>query len=312
MIKKIIVTGGSGFIGSNLVRQLSLSNAWKIYIVDNFKNGRKLLNISHLPRIELIHFQEFFNFLPDYIERLSPDAVVHLGASSATTQWDGNLLYRRNYICTKELIDICDESGIPIVYASSASVYGNSTSFSENPTNECPINAYACSKLLIDNYVRTNHKNAVGLRFFNVYGPNEFHKNSMASVILHFYNQAVKNKTIQVFGSYGDYGPGEHMRDFVYVDDCANSIIDILACFRKGVYNVGTAVARTFNDVAASVIANLDAKSSVEYVNFPLNLEGSYQCYTCADMSYYSSVYNTKFRSLEEGVTAYLNFLKNI
>ena len=207
------------------------------------------------------------------------------------------------------MIDTCHEASVPIVYASSASVYGNSTSFTEDYSNENPINAYACSKLLIDNYVRCYDKQAVGLRFFNVYGPNEFHKNSMASVILHFYNQAVMSNTISIFGTYGGYGPGEHMRDFVYVDDCVNSIIDILSSFKKGIYNVGTSSARSFNDVASSIVDNLQIKPTIDYVSFPKNLEGSYQCYTCADMTNFSSAYNTNFRSLEQGVADYCRFL---
>ena len=218
-----------------------------------------------------------------------------------------------NFDYSKKLLEYSANNNIDMIYASSASVYGDGTVFKEDSGNESSLNYYSESKLLFDNYVRENmpkiKSQIVGMRYFNVYGPYEQHKEVMSSVIYHFYNQFIKHGMLKLFrGSHG-YDDGEQRRDFVYVKDT----IDIKLWFMKnnhsGIFNVATGKSRSFNDVANSVI-NYFNSGHIEYINFPEGLENQYQAFTEADMSNLRDAgYNKEITELEDGVSSYLNFL---
>jgi ADP-L-glycero-D-manno-heptose 6-epimerase len=310
-----VVTGGAGFIGCNLVHALIERGHDDIVVVDDLRDGHKFVNIADLP------IADYFD-KDDFIARLSSDkslasgiqAIFHQGACSETTEWDGRYMMKNNYTYSQALLHHCLAHGTPYIYASSAAVYGGSERFSEEPQFERPLNVYGYSKLQFDRYVRRLLPEAdtqvVGLRYFNVYGPHEQHKGSMASVAFHFSNQVVTDGEARLFTGSDGYGDGEQLRDFVYVDD----VCDVNLWFLEnpdvsGVFNTGTGRAQTFNDVANAVI-KWHGKGSIRYIPFPDNLKGAYQSYTQADLTgLRASGCDVEFRPVEKGVPAYLDQL---
>lgn len=311
----IIVTGGAGFIGSNLIEALNKRGRTDITAVDNLENGIKFRNLAdleirdYLDKEELLAETDSGSFSFDNTE-----AVFHLGACSDTTEWNGRYMMRNNFTYSKKLFHACAQHGIPFIYASSASTYGGSENFAENPEFEKPLNIYGYSKLLFDQYVRSlfpGIKNQVaGLRYFNVYGPREFHKGSMASVAYHFHNQNRQDGRIRLFEGSGGYGDGEQRRDFIYVSDA----VDLTLWFMdnpdvSGIFNAGTGRSQTFNDVANAVI-NYHGSGKIEYIPFPENLKGKYQSYTRADLSKLRAAgCDLEFKTVEQGVAEYLKWL---
>jgi ADP-L-glycero-D-manno-heptose 6-epimerase len=310
-----VVTGGAGFIGCNLVRALQERGHDDIVVVDDLSDGHKFVNLADLP------IADYFD-KDDFIARLASDkalasgiqAIFHQGACSETTEWDGRYMMKNNYAYSRALLHHCLDHGTPYIYASSAAVYGGAERFVEDPRFEQPLNVYGYSKLQFDRYVRRILPQAgcqvVGLRYFNVYGPHEQHKGSMASVAFHFSHQVVADGEARLFAGSGGYGDGEQLRDFVYVDD----VCDVNLWFLdhpevSGVFNTGTGKAQTFNDVANAVI-EWHGKGSIRYIPFPAHLEGAYQSYTQADLSALRATgCDVEFRPVEEGVPAYLDQL---
>jgi ADP-L-glycero-D-manno-heptose 6-epimerase len=312
-----VVTGGAGFIGSNIIHALNKIGISEIIIVDDLTNGKKIHNLADLIIADYVDSEDFIAQISQGKCKRYFKTFFHLGADSSTMEWNGKYLMKNNYEYSKKLLEFSQDNSIQFIYASSASVYGRGINgFSENIENEKPMNAYAYSKFLFDCYVRKNfdgfRSQVVGLRYFNVYGPREAHKGAMASTIYHFNNQVKENKKVRLFkGTDGIYN-GEQKRDFVYVKDCAmvnlwmNENPNIY-----GIFNVGTGVSRTFNDVAKNVI-NFNNFGEIEYIDFPDGLIGSYQNYTCADISYLRGVgYDRQFHSIESGIQDYLTWLNN-
>ena len=308
----IIVTGGAGMIGSNLIIKLNQLGLNDIHIVDNLHNGKKFSNISDLAISDYHDKNEFYIKLNNF---KNVQVVFHLGACSDTTNWDGRYLLKNNYECSKILYNWCQENKTPMIYASSASVYGKGDlGFQEKLSCEKPINLYAYSKFLFDQYVRINENKrtaqVVGLRYFNVYGPREQHKGNMASTIFHFNKQILSNEEAKVFKGNGKIKNGEHKRDFVYVEDCA----DLNFWFFKnpqisGIFNVGTGKAETFNEVANSIIS-WHKRGKINYIEFPENLLDAYQNYTQADLnSLKATNCPIKFRNIQNGIKDYLEWL---
>jgi ADP-L-glycero-D-manno-heptose 6-epimerase len=313
----IIVTGGAGFIGSNLVHELNRRGIDDIIVVDDLTDGRKFTNISQASIADYQDFEEFRAGFASGSQSCSDiERIYHLGACSTTTEWDGRMMLDRNYAYTRDLIDFCAHRSIPIVYASSAAVYGKSVVFAENGDNEHPLNVYGYSKQLIDSYVSRHREKItsqiVGLRYFNVYGPREQHKDSMASVAFHFNRQILESQRIGLFdGSHG-YAAGEQCRDFVHVDDAVATTLwfaDRPDC--SGVFNCGTGTAETFNQVAAAVL-EWHGGGRIEYVPFPENLREVYQSFTQADLSLLRGAgCEINFRGVSEGVRDYLDWLNS-
>lgn len=312
----IIVTGGVGFIGSNLVNYLNLMGYDDILIIDNFIDGKKLLNIKNLKFKDLIPAENFYLNIERYLKK-DIEVIFHQGACSDTTNWDGDFILKKNYSSSKALLHEALKNNTKFIYASSASVYGlGENGFNENQVCENPLNPYALSKLFFDNYVRNiikknDHVSIAGLRYFNVYGINEFHKNEMSSVVLKFYNQLKKKKIAKLFkGSHG-LKNGEHQRDFVHVDDCAKVNYWLFKNeFKSGIFNVGTGISRKFNDIANILIKILNY-GEIEYVDFPEKLINQYQHNTKADISLLKKIgYNQKFISLENGIKKYIEQLQ--
>lgn len=313
----IIVTGGAGFIGSNIVKTLNEKGETDIIVVDNLKNGVKFKNIADC---------EISDYLDkdDFIERVNNnesfankvDAIFHEGACSSTTEWDGNFMMKNNYEYSKSLLHYCLNNKIQYLYASSASVYGSGTVFKESREYEEPLNVYGYSKFLFDQYVRRHAKDAksqvVGFRYFNVYGPREQHKGTMSSVAFHHSNQITETGKVKLFEGYDGYGNGEQSRDFVYVGDAvAVNLWFMQNPDKSGIFNLGTGRSQPFNDVAKAVI-NFHQKGEIEYVTFPDHLKGRYQSFTEADITALRNAgYATPFKSVEEGVTEYLQWLQN-
>jgi ADP-L-glycero-D-manno-heptose 6-epimerase len=310
----IIVTGGAGFIGSNLVRALNARGESDITVVDDLTDGTKFRNIADC---DIADYRDHIEFIESIQLGRMPRrirAIFHQGACSTTTEWDGRYMMRNNFEYSKELLRFCLEQGIPMIYASSASVYGGSEKFVEQPGYEKPLNVYGFSKLLFDQYVQRRLHEAgtqvAGLRYFNVYGPREQHKGQMASVAWHFRNQILADGEAKLFVGSGGYGDGEQRRDFVYVDD----IVDInLWLFDNpsvcGVFNAGSGKSQTFNDVANAVIKKL-GRGNIRYIEFPDNLAESYQSFTEADLSLLRKAgYEGEFRNVEQGVNAYFDAL---
>jgi len=314
----IIVTGGAGFIGSNLVKALNERGREDILVVDDLKEGVKFRNIADC---EIADYWDKADFLA-FVESgekfpVEVDAIFHEGACSATTEWDGQYMMRNNYEYSKALLHYCLQHKIPFLYASSASVYGAGSDFKEARQFEAPLNVYGYSKFLFDQYVRrllpSAESQVVGFRYFNVYGPREQHKGSMSSVAYHLNNQLLAgDETVRLFEGCDGYGDGEQRRDFIYVSD----VIDVnLWCFENpgcsGIFNLGTGRSQSFNDVANAVISYHN-KGRLEYIPFPDHLKGSYQSFTEADMGALRAAgYDAEFKTVEEGVHAYLCWLNH-
>ncbi len=311
----IIVTGGAGFIGANLVSALNARGRRDVLVVDNLSNGVKFRNLADC---EILDYQDKEDFLHAITSGRDPgvpvDAVFHLGACSSTTEWDGRYMMRNNYEYSKVLLHHCQEKRIPFIYASSASVYGGGRVFREDRELEAPLNMYGYSKFLFDQYVRRILPSAtsqvVGLRYFNVYGPREQHKGSMASVAFHFNNQLLGDGRLRLFEGTDGYADGEQRRDFVYVGDtCSVKLWFLDHPARSGIFNVGTGRSQSFNDVARAAIA-WHGRGHIEYIPFPDQLRGRYQSFTQADISALQSAgYREPFRTVEQGVREYMQWL---
>lgn len=309
-----IVTGGAGFIGSNLVKALNNKGISDILVVDDLTDGTKFRNMVDCQVIDYIDKDDFLQHVKqekNFAESIK--AVFHQGACSSTTEWDGRYMMLNNYTYSKVLLHYCLKLRIPFIYASSAAVYGTGEHFKEIKENESPVNVYGYSKYLFDEYVRRfvirPESQVVGLRYFNVYGSREQHKGSMASVAWHLNQQIQTGDKVKLFAGSGGYADGDQRRDFIHVDDVVNVNLWMLESGCNGIFNVGTGTSCTFNDVARAIISWYK-KGEIEYIKFPEHLRGSYQSFTEADISSLRQVgYKNDFLPVEEGIKQYLDIL---
>ncbi|MBB5055334.1 ADP-L-glycero-D-manno-heptose 6-epimerase [Granulicella aggregans] len=315
----IIVTGGAGFIGSNLIHQLNAAGEREILLVDNFApaatlSGPKFLNLHGAKFMDYMDKHEFRAALKaGEFESVKVRAILHQGACSNTLEDDGRYMMDNNFTYSKELLRFAVERLIPFVYASTAAVYGASLKFAPVAKNERPLNVYGYSKLVFDDFVRRLapqfQSTVVGLRYFNVYGPREQHKGRMASVIHHFTKQLKESGTIRMFEGSGGYANGEQRRDFVFVDDLARMNRFFAGLLPespkmpvKGIVNAGTGEARTFKAVADALM-QVHGPGKIEYIPFPGDLKNRYQHFTEADTAGLREAgYAEPFTPLEEGV----------
>jgi ADP-L-glycero-D-manno-heptose 6-epimerase len=311
-----IVTGGAGFIGSNLVLQLNARGERDIMVVDNLTDGKRFNNLAGCFISDYLDKTVFLDqIINNRFDAASIKAVFHQGACSATTEWDGRYMMENNYQYSKILLDFCQQHAIPFIYASSAAVYGRENTFSEDSAAIWPLNVYGYSKYLFDHYVSRLGSQlsapVVGLRYFNVYGPRESHKGRMASMVFHLHHQLQNNGVAKLFGRSQHCKPGEQTRDFVAVEDVAKVNLWFLDHSQhSGVFNVGTGVNRSFNQLAQIIIDNHQA-GTIQYIDFPEDLEASYQEYTRADLSALRGAgCDIAFKSLEQAVPAYLDWLR--
>lgn len=322
----IVVTGAAGFIGANIVKALNARGSAPIIAVDNLERADKFRNLVDCEIADFVDQDEFLPRLVDGDFDDDIEAIVHQGACSDTMEIDGRYMMRNNYRYSVTLVDWCQENDVPFLYASSASVYGGGSVFREEREFEAPLNIYAYSKFLFDQYVRRllpdRTAQIAGFRYFNVYGAREQHKERMASVAWHFFNQYRAEGRVRLFEGYGGYGPGEQKRDFVSVEDVVNVNLDFLDHpQRSGIFNVGSGKAATFNDVAVATInacraaesepalplADLVATGAITYIPFPPALVGKYQAYTEADLARLRAAgYRTPTLSVDEGVGRYV------
>ena len=310
----IIVTGGAGFIGSNLIKRLNSLGMRNILIVDKLKDS-KLENLSSLEFNDFLDVNKFYTDIDQIFDGREVKNVFHLGACSDTTEKDGKYLLENNYEFSKSLANFCIRNNLRFVYASSASVYGLGLSgFKETLSCEKPINLYAFTKWQFDQYIRNIQdkfkKGVAGLRYFNVFGQGEKHKGRMASPIQKFKNQLENNNECNVFKAYGGFNDGEHLRDFIYVDDVVDvTFWSMFDSFKSGIFNVGTSRPSTFNQIANTLIKKL-GYGSISYIDFPDDLKNKYQPFTSADISQLRDAgYEKQFLSLEEGINKYLTYL---
>ncbi len=308
----IIVTGGAGFIGSNLVKELNNRGRNDILVVDDLSNGKKFSNLATCDILDYMDKEDFQTFIMDEEAPVDEiEAIFHQGACSTTTEWDGKYMMKTNYEYSQMVLHVCVEHKIPFIYASSAAVYGDGTVFQETREYEKPLNVYGYSKFLFDQYVRKmllqTQSPIVGLRYFNVYGPQEQHKGSMASVAHHLNNQLIELGYVRLFEGSDGYANGEQRRDFVYVGD----VVDVNLWFFEhprvsGIFNVGTGRSQSFNEVAKAVL-DFHQRGRVDYIPFPEHLKGCYQSFTQANIEALRRVgYKKAFKTVEEGVRLYL------
>lgn len=323
----ILITGAAGFIGCNNVMALNERGITDVIAVDNLEKSEKFQNLTK------VKISDYFD-KRDFIERVrkgtapKPEAIFHQGACSDTLEMDGRYMMENNYRYTLELYRWAQELHIPFIYASSAATYGSHTEFVEDVRYEGPLNVYGYSKYLFDQVLRREmsylRAPVIGLRYFNVYGPNEQHKGRMASVAFHQYFQYRKTGKVKLFEGCLGYGNGEQKRDFVYVKDVVAVAMHFLDKPVSGIYNCGTGRAQPFNDVALSVVNSLReadgkkaltlqeavASGEIEYIPFPQDLVGRYQAYTQANLDKLRAAgCPVRFRSVEEGVHDYMQVL---
>lgn len=311
----IVVTGGAGFIGSNLVRALNERGREDLIVVDDLTDGRKFVNLAGDRIADYLDKDEFRRRLAAGDPAFAAlELVYHLGACSDTTEWNGRYMLEANYAYSRDLLEFCQSRRIPLVYASSAAVYGTGEHFTEDARHERPLNVYGYSKLLFDQAVRrqlpTARAQIVGVRYFNVYGPHEQHKERMASVVYHFNEQLLRTGTVKLFGPSHGMAAGEQRRDFVHVADAVDTTLwlgDRPAI--SGIFNCGSGGSATFNAVASAVIA-CHGRGEIEYIPFPADLANAYQNRTEADLSRLRDCgYRGEFRPVARGVPDYLSWL---
>lgn len=306
----IVVTGGAGFIGSNLVRALNDRGVNDVVVVDDLSDGRKFTNLVDCDIEDFWDMSTMTARLAALAEK--PRAVLHQGACAVTTEWNGRFMMEVNYQFSVDVLAYCLKHSVPLIYASSAAVYGVSSVFDEDERSaERPLNVYGYSKLLFDCYVRRLLSSAtsqvVGLRYFNVYGPREAHKGSMASVVYHFDKQLQESGKLRLFEGSAGYADGEQRRDFVYVEDVVKVNLWFLDNVEtSGIFNVGTGRSASFNELARAVI-DWHGRGVVEYVPFPETLRASYQSFTEADIGALRRAgYSATFMDVRKGTAAYL------
>lgn len=309
----IIVTGGAGFIGSCVVRCLNDAGRKDIIIVDNVSETDKWMNMRNKKYIKYVHKSKFLEELPTYD---NVEAIVHMGAQSSTTERNFDYLWENNFEYTKALWNYCAEKHISFIYASSAATYGDGTlGFDDHMDIDqlLPLNGYGYSKQLFDQWVKHQAKifpaQYCGLKFFNVYGPNEYFKGSMASMVFHGFNQIKETGKVKLFKSCNPhYADGGQLRDFVYVKDICKVIMWLLANKQvSGLFNVGTGRAQSFAELAEATFHALDLEPNIEYIDMPEKLRGKYQYYTKAEMSkLYAVGYPYEFMDVEAGVCDYV------
>lgn len=316
----IIVTGGCGFIGSNIVKALNDKGISDILVVDNLTEGHKFSNLADLDisdYMDKLDFLELIRDEPRFNARFkcsTIEAIYHEGACSSTTEWDGRYIMKNNYEYTVTLFEFATAHRIPFFYASSASTYGAGDVYVEGREYEEPLNVYGYSKFLFDEYVRRRlprlNSQVVGLRYFNVYGPRESHKGTMASVAFHLYNQMKKGENPKLFRGCCGYPDGGQMRDFVYVEDVAKVNLWFLEHRGpSGIYNCGTGRAEPFSNIAEAAI-RFFGRGEIEYIPFPEHLIGHYQCFTQADLTKLRGAgCDIEFKTVAQGTAEYLKWL---
>ncbi|RXJ73495.1 ADP-glyceromanno-heptose 6-epimerase [Veronia nyctiphanis] len=311
----IIVTGGAGMIGSNLVKALNEQGYNDILVVDNLKDGTKFVNLVDLDITDYMDKEDFLTQIMAGDDFGPIEAVFHEGACSATTEWDGKYMMLNNYEYSKELLHYCLEREIPFLYASSAATYGGrDRDFIEEREYEGALNVYGYSKQQFDNYVRRLWLDAeehgetlsqvTGFRYFNVYGPREQHKGSMASVAFHLNSQIKEGNKAKLFE-----GSDQFKRDFVYVGDVCKMNIWFWQNGKSGIFNCGTGSAEPFQEVANAVLKH-HGKGEVEIIPFPEHLKGRYQTFTEADLTKVRAAgYQDDFKNVADGVAEYLSII---
>lgn len=321
MRRMIVVTGGAGFIGSNIVSRLTAEDRWDVVICDRLEDANlgKWRNIAKSPITDFWHPEELFAQLDRHAERVS--AIVHMGAISSTTEQDADLILRTNFSLSRDIWDWCALNGARMIYASSAATYGDGEAGFEDTDDLAsisklqPLNAYGYSKKLFDQYaVREASRDHAprqwaGLKFFNVYGPNEGHKGGMKSVIAQIWPKVAAGETVSLFRSHHpDYADGGQLRDFVFVDDVVD-IIDWLLCTSEvsGIFNAGSGQARSFLDLANATFAAAGKDPAVAYIDMPEVIRDRYQYFTEAKMDRVRALgFNGQSTPLEEGVRRYV------
>lgn len=324
----IVVTGGAGFIGSNLVKGLNQQGVTDILVVDDLSDGDKFVNLVHGQIADYMDKDDFRARLArDEFSNI--EAVLHQGACSDTTERNGQFMMDNNYRVTLEIFEYCQAKRIPLLYASSAAVYGAGPLYAEDLSNEAPLNVYGYSKFLFDQVLRRYLDRlsapVVGLRYFNVYGPQEQHKGRMASVAYHNMLQYRRDGHVLLFGGWDGYVDGGQQRDFVFIDDVVSVNLHFLGQDKQsGVFNCGSGRAQPFNDVAQTVVntlrehdglpalelEDLVTQQFLQYIPFPDDLKGRYQSHTQADLTQLRAAgYDKPFHDVQTGVAEYVRRL---
>jgi len=288
--KYIVVTGGAGFIGSGVIRTLNDRGMKNIIVVDNLGSSEKWKNLVGKRFLDALHKDDLFDWLQG--KERDIEAFIHLGACSSTVEQDANYLLKNNYRYSVQLLEYALEWGHRFIYASSAATYGDgSLGFSdshETLETYSPLNMYGYSKHMFDLWIKNQDllDKVVGLKFFNVYGPNEYHKGRMSSAVLKMVPEALKSGKIRLFKSSepDKFRDGEQVRDFIYVKDAARMVVQFLENDLNGIFNIGTGIPQTWKQLAQAVIKALGSSITIEYCDMPEDLIGKYQNYTRAEM----------------------------
>lgn len=314
----IVITGAAGFIASNVAESLNGNGVTDLVLVDDFSRPERERNYKGLAFQQLVDRNAFFIWFNKNHDNI--EFVIHLGARTDTTEFDYNVFQKLNVDFTVNLWKLCTEYQIPLIYASSAATYGmGELGYDDRHdiVNELkPLNPYGRSKNEIDKFILGQTEQPpfwAGLKFFNVYGPNEFHKGKMASVILHAYRQIMETGKVKLFRSHNpNYKDGEQLRDFVYVKDVAKVILWLMEHKpENGLYNVGTGHARSFYDLADNTFKAMEVETHIEFIDTPIEIRDKYQYFTEANIGKLRSVgYGEPFTSLEDGVREYVCFLQ--
>ncbi len=317
--KMVIVTGGAGFIGSVLIHELNLRGQENIIVVDDFEDGDKWFNLRGLKYSKVINIGEFYS-MENWGEFRNVEAIFHMGACSSTTERDMDYLYENNFLCSRQLCNFAIDNNISFLYASSAATYGDGEDGYDDDHEQLgslrPLNKYGYSKQLFDQWILSRQNvpsTCLGFKFFNVFGPNEYHKEKMVSVVYQAFHQINETGKVRLFKSHKEgYADGEQKRDFIYVKDVVKAMLELAEISKgkidyNGIYNLGTGTARTFKDLAIATFKAMSKEPEIEFFNMPDSIRNQYQYYTEANMKkFYAVLPDFKFSTLEEAVADYV------